>query len=1437
MDTQALEYGTCTAFLELGTTGGIEEHLVPTNSLASDEAEREAVLEQSDDHALVSSTFFPPEDKGGFVLSRVVEDGYALELRWMSRSTGPGEHDERTFPPARFAFPARVVSSPAFAMVDGALQVIVLSEHGYLYALIFTIPTLFNETNLEEGEWSHEFKVLALEGRVPVLLHQVDHRRVIIATEDGFTVAVNIVFEEGGIDETVLKSSKSFFSRGLIPSFSTRNLAGDGSASSPSQLVALASSPRRSFAFGVTRDRRLKSWKLGSGEVFKDDALPNSDSTASSSPSSNKLAHLLPPTPQPFLKIIHGDDDRFFLVLYSSGVFYLYRVNTFDNGDLCEYHLVHQKSCPATPGTLVDFDVVKYGIKGPEDTWTLWTLWEEGGAGEVRFVALPPLDEMLADDDEDEDEDEREWTAVTPGSTGQEWTAAYFDELLDDEDEGGVHVFLEHLLYPGRYPPATLLFAINTYTSLLISETDPHTRPEVLDPLYEFATIEHRIAAVVASCVSLEHSPQTGAPLYELHNKHVRAEWLRFVAITNESRQSALFPLALGVDAQRKLALVLHRDALSAPMVSDTVHVLQRLSHDPSARSELLALPESALESSYEHLAPRGVRHDLFHILAAISTLESALPPFALRKLETELVKTVRTPLNRHISDIAVALYEDSLEPFVGATTNEALLDTLRVLVTPEASFQVLWTLLTTSEVVRPVPEGRGTPSDLTVVLLADAITSSVEARYDLVKGLATLLLFLNGDEACADVVPELDSLTSATLATLHTLASLRWVVRQASPPRPSPPSDELNLAERLGSLHVNHSATSDLPPEAQVASFSLLSGLLRLPQYSPPIPTSTTPLAYALATALSTFIAHTRLITQKRQVIDAAADVDFASTLQRVGLPQQALEFVEMYPTGAGMLFVKGLAYLDTGRGDDAVVAFKKAAPALLTRLDEASGISLVLPVDIAGSLARYYRHVVDLFLQHDLDEAVAIFAALALDACAEEGDDDVDELWATLFTAQCDLTLYEDAYVTLASIPDPKTKSDCLAHLVEAVCEDGATALLTTWAFVGLQAELERLLSHRANAADPLATPNYHRILYAYYVSKGDYRSAGATMFQQARRIGKLQARDLDGQHEIATLQCQSYLAAANALSLVDKKHAWVTVAADDSAAGEPTSKRRKITYCIPDKVVKTAMGGSALSRPAEIVELADIRREYKVALSRLELSEGDEYGELGRTIITVDPSATVKAYSLRGAYESALATAHALDVDMSDLFEKLTESCVALSRTTTGLPSSVTDWVALNDDSASWEGSLASKAWRLLECYLERYDDPTTLQYRLVVLEHSLAVNANGQVPSWLVDAFLERDGQLLVRTMLKFDRLEDAFAYSLVAIAAAPPPTSPAATTLPYSLFDQLLALTPESTSALSPDALKTRQRDLKAAIATRLAEVERADRSLAKSNGV
>jgi len=92
----------------------------------------------------------------------------------------------------------------------------------------------------------------------------------------------------------------------------------------------------------------------------------------------------------------------------------------------------------------------------------------------------------------------------------------------------------------------------------------------------------------------------------------------------------------------------------------------------------------------------------------------------------------------------------------------------------------------------------------------------------------------------------------------------------------------------------------------------------------------------------------------------------------------------------------------------------------------------------------------------------------------------------------------------------------------------------------------------------------------------------------------------------------------------------------------------------------------------------------------------------------------------------------------------------------------------WVALSPEASTWEGSLASKAWRLLERHLQRHDSAPVYRYRLVVLERVLATNRDGKIPTFLTDFLLRNQPQSLLKTLIRFDRLSEAFRYSLETI---------------------------------------------------------------------
>ena len=57
--------------------------------------------------------------------------------------------------------------------------------------------------------------------------------------------------------------------------------------------------------------------------------------------------------------------------------------------------------------------------------------------------------------------------------------------------------------------------------------------------------------------------------------------------------------------------------------------------------------------------------------------------------------------------------------------------------------------------------------------------------------------------------------------------------------------------------------------------------------------------------------------------------------------------------------------------------------------------------------------------------------------------------------------------------------------------MCEENAVDRLMAFNFAGLADELEDSLAFKARNADPRIRPFYSRILYTWYVSRGDYRN----------------------------------------------------------------------------------------------------------------------------------------------------------------------------------------------------------------------------------------------------------------------------------------------------------------------------------------------------------
>ena len=68
---------------------------------------------------------------------------------------------------------------------------------------------------------------------------------------------------------------------------------------------------------------------------------------------------------------------------------------------------------------------------------------------------------------------------------------------------------------------------------------------------------------------------------------------------------------------------------------------------------------------------------------------------------------------------------------------------------------------------------------------------------------------------------------------------------------------------------------------------------------------------------------------------------------------------------------------------------------------------------------------------------------------------------------------------------------KRDSISQLLYRMCEENAVDRLMALNFAGLADEVEDALAFKARNADPRIRPFYSRILYTWYVSRGDYRN----------------------------------------------------------------------------------------------------------------------------------------------------------------------------------------------------------------------------------------------------------------------------------------------------------------------------------------------------------
>lgn len=211
-------------------------------------------------------------------------------------------------------------------------------------------------------------------------------------------------------------------------------------------------------------------------------------------------------------------------------------------------------------------------------------------------------------------------------------------------------------------------------------------------------------------------------------------------------------------------------------------------------------------------------------------------------------------------------------------------------------------------------------------------------------------------------------------------------------------------------------------------------------------------------------------------------------------------------------------------------------------------------------------------------------------------------------------------------------------------------------------------------------------------------------------------------------------------------------------------------------------------------------------------------------------LDPANAVALFSQTGSFDAALQTALVLQIDMSNVFEHIAIRCVHLSQDRGSAQSASEAWLMRDENASRWDGTLASKAWRLLEQYLDRYD--SSGEYRKRVLDVIMDEDRRTRLPKWLVSWFMGAHPEYLIWKLVQYDLLEEAFVHAFQVVEQSQMEVLRSAgskraslTYLPYNLLDQLLVVDLSDEAAARKEGIQGQQNELRSLIEAQQRQVQ------------
>ncbi|KAL8872200.1 MAG: hypothetical protein Q9174_002132 [Haloplaca sp. 1 TL-2023] len=1129
-----------------------------------------------------------------------VLDKKTLELRSIDLAKDDRE-DKNATVILQLGFPSAIrTGGVAFAddREDG-LNVFVLTKSNELFTLAIATRFFYDVTASEgsPNKWCKAFKPSSFTIASPHRLIAANTQSLIITLDDGRILRLSrqkkddgslwqeLAYNDGGWGSSL---------RGLIPWQGSSTVRYDGHVLDHSTAIAAEFSPSQKDLVTVCAGHTLKIWNLKKGSsVFNLDLLDQQRGPE------DMQRMMLDPGNSEILRVFDAggsiDGDEYYAMTYSphdGGQFKIWAIRDASHGKsgvrfLYPEHVFRPPEPDPNSETKAVWKMANFKIdQGNRDAgMRLWVLLRSNRRYKLYCLAFDLEDLPEAWD--------RGWTLTASTSLNE----PPLPQPLSTDARDAPDLWLEYLLYPGRYSKAVLETALSSYTS-------SRNLQEAIDAKGDLA---HRLGSAIASqvaCQPIKVEEESGTP-FEQYRAALQQEWsLLHQEIQDLDRLLWQMP-SLSYDERSEMPWLVYAGGLSAIR---NCSQLEAISYNTPA----------ALEDSVSFLGSKSIEDESSHgpkqpyelavLVQAILGFTSSFNPSLQRSCQTSLASELwQDPLTsvsdrmrdfytncnfqEEISIPAIESLKESLEPLGGAdniSTDHFL-----------ALIQEMPQFMTGDD-----PGQTSSTAGLNFLVKGAQEMINLHSRI-----LSDMLIFIvlveNEDLEKDDQMLQLDTSVAFMAVTeqLKRYELMQWLASKVSGQYQS------------SSTKAGSEAARGLVKQAGGPT---ILGLLFAADISLQAVEGRSQRA-ALTDTMQDLLIWTIGGNDKTIPFDRVL-VFIQCSLLKDGQTTLASDFLFMQPCTPWAVYIKGRLCLSCGDATEAALCFQKAAYGMARKTpieykQASAGYLTSAEVKHFGAgLPSYYEHIVHLYDLASLPSRAAQFAQLALQFSHRSSSTQPDSsLLTSLFNSSLQTSDIHTAFTALVRLPRESQIAQLPTILKKLLASPTGPALLLELPWPPhLYTAVDRYLANEGSNESkslkkpPISPERQRKILSAWRLKRGDFRGAASALYTQLqitqkapRKSGampriRLETNQNDGVEMGNKGLDQAYLSLINIMACIGGEEDL-----SESAGGRQKGSD------------EAWLLSASTEAKRKLVKISDVREEWQKELDRRSVVESGRWG----------------------------------------------------------------------------------------------------------------------------------------------------------------------------------------------------------------------------------